>query len=120
MAGRLDPQALMRNPPGRLKRDPSPLNTVLDNLATTTGIELEIFTQTTPTLASAALLGYIYDTMIVDEGETSPGCPYIHGRIEQVERFAISMDGRGRADQIAALQADKPEIKQDKTFVDDE
>lgn len=117
MPGRRDPQDLVKSPPGQLRRDPEPLTVVLKNLATTSGVELEIFTQTTPTLARAALLGYIFDTMIVDEGQTSPGCPYVHGRIEQVERFAISMDGRGRADQIAALHSDRPQQAEKETFV---
>ena len=116
MAGRIDPQRLMKDPPGRFRRDPEPLNIVLDNLATTSGVELEIFTQTTPALASAALLGYIYNCMIIDEEQTAPGCPYVTGRIEQVERFAVSMDGRGRADQIAALQSTRPPEKEKTTI----
>lgn len=103
-----DADSLLRSPLGIPRKDPDALTTVLDNLATTGGVELEIFTRTTPTLAKAALLGYIYNTMIIDSGESSPGCPYVLGRIEQLERFAVSMDGGGRADQIAALQSSKP------------
>lgn len=86
------------------KRDP-PLTVVLDYLTTVDGKGLEILTHTTPELAKAALIGFIYNSTIIEEGETSPGCPYVCERIEQVERFAVSIDGHGRADLIEALRA---------------
>lgn len=105
MAGK-DPSSLLKGgASARPQRRAPPLTVVLDNLAVTEGKALEILTRTTPELARAALVGFIFNSTIIEEGFNAPGCPYVRDRIEQVERFAVSIDAQGREDQIEALRA---------------
>lgn len=74
-----------------------PVAIVLKNLTISEGKKLEILTRTNPALANAAQIGYIFSTMF--------GSKYVAGRVEHIECLAISMDGKGREEQISALQA---------------
>ena len=102
-----DPQTLLSGKGSKSHRRDPPLTVVLDYLTTTEGEQLEVLTKTTPMLASAALIGLIYTKTIIDEGSDSVGCEYVSSRVEQIERMAISMDGKGRDDLISALSAGK-------------
>lgn len=104
---RRDPNELLRGNHDAPRRRGPPLTVVLDYLATTSGEQLEVLTQTNPVLAEAALVGMIYSRTIIDEGSDAPGCLYVENRIEQLERLAISMGGKGRDDLISALAAGK-------------
>lgn len=75
----------------------APITVVLNNLTTTEGRKLEILTRTNPNLANAAQIGFIFYNMY--------GSKYVRDRVEQIECLAISMDGKGREEQISALQA---------------
>lgn len=101
-----DPMSMLRGSGSQAprKRDP-PLTVVLDNLVATEGKRLEVLTKTTTELARAAVIGFIFDATIIEEGFTEPGCYYVRERVEQCERFAVSIDGKGRDDQIEALRA---------------
>lgn len=81
-----------------------PVSVVVSNLLTEDGARLELLTRNNPTLAKAAQIGFIFSTMIKEE-DGSTGCPYVGERIEHIERLAVSEGGKGREDQIAALQA---------------
>lgn len=90
---------LLSNPAPLVKDSspPAPVTVVLDNLTVTEGKKLNILTRTNPNLANAVQIGYIYTTMF--------GSQYVGGRVETIEQMAISMDGKGREEQIGALQA---------------
>lgn len=75
----------------------APVSVVLKNLTETEGKKLEVLTRTNPALANAAQIGYIFSHVF--------GSKYVAGRVELIERLAISMDGKGREEQISALQA---------------
>lgn len=75
----------------------APVTVVLNNLTTVEGKKLEILTRTNPNLAEAAQVGFIFSRMF--------GSQYVASRVELIERLAISMDGKGREEQINALQA---------------
>lgn len=96
---------LLRHPQRPQGHPDPPVTVVLDNLSTTEGVRLQALTRTTPALAAAVLIGFIFNTTIIEEGCDEPGCDYIAQYIEHLERLAVSMDGKGRDDQIAALQA---------------
>ena len=113
-----------------MKQD-APVNTVLNNFMIPSGPGLELLTRTTPNLARAGEICMIYGTMFKQEdgsfsynadGTTQPkvygtmvcfgnkegdtmGIPYMRDFSAQLMRFAVSMDGKGREEQIAALQA---------------
>lgn len=86
-----------------MKQD-APVNTVLDNFMIPEGPGLELLTRTTPNLARAGEICMIYGTMIENEDGTM-GIPYMREYYAQIMRFAVSMDGKGRQEQIDALQA---------------
>lgn len=86
-----------------MKQD-APVNTVLSNFMIPDGPGLELLTRTTPNLARAGEICLIYGTMIEAEDGT-PGIPYMRDLFAQLMRFAVSMDGKGRQEQIDALQA---------------
>lgn len=90
---------LLSNPAPVIKEStpPAPITVVLDNLTVTEGKKLHILTRTNPSLANAVQIGFIYSTMFNSE--------YVAGRVESIEQLAISMDGKGREEQIGALQA---------------
>lgn len=75
----------------------APVTVVLNNLTTVEGKKLEILTRTNPNLADAAQVGFIFSKMF--------GSQYVAQRVELIERLAISMEGKGREEQINALQA---------------
>lgn len=75
----------------------APVSVVLKNLMTTQGKELEVLTRTNTNLADAAQIGFIFASIY--------GSKYVAARVELIERLAISMDGKGREEQINALQA---------------
>lgn len=97
---------MLADPPERTTRDKveAPVTGVLRNFMVEDGKRLELMTRANPTLARAAQIGFIFANMIkTDDGAT--GSAYVSGRIEQIERLAVSLSGLGRQDQIAALQA---------------
>lgn len=75
----------------------APVTVVLRNLKVTEGKDLEVLTRTNPNLANAAQIGFIFSSMY--------GSKYVAQRVELIERLAVSMDGKGREEQISALQA---------------
>lgn len=79
------------------KKPDAPIAVVLNNLTTVEGKKLEILTRTNPNLAEAAQVGFIFRKMF--------GSSYVAERVELIDRLAISMDGKGREEQISALQA---------------
>lgn len=95
-----DAADLLSNPSqiakGSSKPD-APVSVVLKNLMTTQGKELEVLTRTNTNLADAAQIGFIFASIY--------GSKYVAARVELIERLAISMDGKGREEQINALQA---------------
>lgn len=94
-----DPQELRENPQIRPRSGMPelPVNTAIKQLTKLGGDELEISTRSNPTLARAASVGYIYSHVY--------GSKYVQGRIEQIERLAISAGGAGRRDMIDAVKA---------------
>lgn len=86
-----------------MKQD-APVNTVLNNFMIPSGPGLELLTRTTPNLARAGEICMIYGTMFKQE-DGSMGIPYMRDFSAQLMRFAVSMDGKGREEQISALQA---------------
>lgn len=86
-----------------MKQD-APVNTVLNNFMIPSGPGLELLTRTTPNLARAGEICMIYGTMFKQEDGTM-GIPYMRDFSAQLMRFAVSMDGKGREEQISALQA---------------
>lgn len=88
---RKEPNILMRSTPEL------PVNTAIDQLTQLSGDRLEISTRSSPMLARAASVGYIYSHTF--------GSGYVQGRIEQVERLAVSNGGEGRKDMIEAVRA---------------
>lgn len=82
----------------------APVNTVLNNFMIPSGPGLELLTRTTPNLARAGEICMIYGTMFKQEDGTM-GIPYMRDFSAQLMRFAVSMDGKGREEQISALQA---------------
>lgn len=85
--------------PRQAKRD-LPVNTALGQLTTLSGQGLEITTRTDTALAHAAAFAYIYASVYHSA--------YVQGRIEQVERLAISREGAGRRDLIDTVKAGGP------------
>lgn len=85
--------------PRQGKRD-LPVNTALGQLTTLEGQGLEITTRTDTALAHAAAFAYIYTSIYHSA--------YVRGRIEQVERLAISREGAGRRDLIDTVKAGGP------------
>lgn len=69
------------------------------------GKKLELMTRANPTMARAAQICYIFSTMIKMNDSEVVGSKYVAGRMEQLERLGVGMNGLGRQDQIAALQA---------------
>jgi hypothetical protein len=95
-----DASDLLTNPANIAKapsKPDAPVSVVLKNLMTTEGKELEILTRTNPNLANAAQIGFIFASIY--------GSKYVAARVELIERLAISMEGKGREEQISALQA---------------
>lgn len=86
-----------------MKQD-APVNTVLNNFMIPSGPGLELLTRTTPQLAKAGEICLIYGTQFVMEDGTM-GSAYVRELGSQLMRFAVSMDGKGREEQIGALQA---------------
>ena len=75
----------------------TPFDKATDLLSTTEGKTLEIMTRTTQEIAEAAAISYGLSTMF--------GLSYIKGRMEQIERLAISRGGQGRTDIVDSLKA---------------
>lgn len=74
-----------------------PVNTALDNLTQLSGDRLEISTRSNVTLNRAAASAFIYTSTF--------GSAYAKGRIEQIERLAVSSAGEGRKDIIETIRA---------------
>lgn len=85
----------------------APIQTAYKYLTVTEGHLLELMTRVNPTLARAAQLGYIFNTTILHDTPDGAqfGNTYVAGTLEQIERFAVSMNGAGRTELIDALSA---------------
>lgn len=94
------PQSLKRSPKLAIRSKPDlPINSVVRELVNQSGPALETTTCCTRELAYAAAMGHLYGSTI------SFGSIWVTSRIDQLLRLAISIDGRGRQDLIAALAA---------------
>ena len=82
-----------------------PVSIVLDYFALESGKRLELLTRTNPNLARAAQIGLIFTRHIRPEPTHDSQSLYVLGRVEQLERLAVSIDSGGRMDMIAALDA---------------
>lgn len=82
---------------GHSKAQELPINRVADDLTSLEGPKLEIMTRTTIPMVKACQIGYIYAECL--------GSSYVRGRIDQMMRLAVSMDGGGRQDMIESLRA---------------
>lgn len=91
--------SLIDNPVFQQQAQPPelPVRTALSKLTTTKGDDLEMTTRATPQIVRAAQVGYIYARIY--------GSSYIQGRVEQMERLAVSMGGQGRRDLIDTVEA---------------
>lgn len=109
MAKRRDPEELRGGVPAAMMAEPvepvPPVSVVLDYFALDTGTRLELLTRTNPNLARAAQIGYIFTNHIKPTAERNGQSLYVSGRVEQLERLAVSIDSGGRLDMIAALDA---------------
>lgn len=74
-----------------------PVNTAIDQLTRTSGDDLELSTRSNPRMFAAASVGYIYTHVF--------GSKYVQGRVEQMERLAVSTNGQGRRDLIDTVKA---------------
>lgn len=82
----------------------APINTVLTNFMTESGPGLELLTRTTPQLARCAEICMIFGSQIkMEDGKM--GSPFVRELWALIMRMSVSMDGRGRQEQIEALQA---------------
>ena len=99
MASKKTSEDLRKNPNITIKSGAPelPVNTAISQLTRLEGNELEISTRSGPVMARAAAVGYIYTHVF--------GSGYVQGRIEQLERLAISAGGQGRKDLIEAVKA---------------
>ncbi len=107
MAARKDSSELLKDSPGiskRQKPDP-PVTVVLRDLMSDEGHPLELTSRLNPMMARAAQIGLIFGTMLKCPVTGEVGSSYVRSRIEQIERLGVSMNGAGRQDLIAALQA---------------
>ena len=95
--------SLIDNPVFQQQAQPPelPVRTALSKLTTTKGDDLEMTTRATPQIVRAAQVGYIYARIY--------GSSYIQGRVEQMERLAVSMGGQGRRDLIDTVEAIDPQ-----------
>lgn len=75
----------------------TPFDKAYGALMTTTGPRLELLTRTTPRLAVA--IGHSFNRI------ANFGSIYQVRFISTIERLSVSMDGKGRAEMIQALQA---------------
>jgi hypothetical protein len=75
----------------------TPFTQAIDLLAVTGDKELELMHRSTRQIADAAAISY---NMIYRFGTR-----YMRGYIEQIERFSVSMGGRGREEVVQSLQA---------------
>ena len=74
-----------------------PVKNVTDKLYKTDGKELEIVTRANPMLIRAVTFGNVYCGRFNSK--------YAQGRVDQLMRLAISMEGQGRTDLIECLRA---------------
>lgn len=74
-----------------------PVSRGMDHLTTTKGAELEILTRTSVAIVRAIDAGSVFAARYRSR--------YIQARIEQMERLAISNDGKGRDEIIRVIQA---------------
>ncbi len=81
----------------RRKNTPLPVNAAIEQLTRRNGVALEMSTRATPTMVRAASLAYIYTSVYHSQ--------YVQGRMEQVERLAVSMGGEGRRELIDVVRA---------------
>lgn len=97
---------LKKNPMLVNKIDPNtpPVSFVLSNLLTTGGKQLEIMTRSTPEMQKARTTTFFFATQIkTRRGGT--GIEYANEMYEQLMRLSCSLNGEGRKEQIACLQA---------------
>lgn len=103
-----DPIDLGRHPqapPTKNGKPVPPIAIVLDNLMTEEGERLELLTRANPNLVKAAKVALFFSSQLLDDDGTTIGIGYAKKQIEQAMRFAVSLGGRGRQEQIDALNA---------------
>lgn len=74
-----------------------PVNGIADKLTQEQGTKLEINTRANPKLVNAVAFGYVYTTRFHSS--------YVQGRLDELMRLAVSMDGKGRNELIDCLRA---------------
>lgn len=74
-----------------------PVNGIADKLTQEQGSKLEINTRANPKLVNAVAFGYVYTTRFHST--------YAQGRLDELMRLAVSMDGKGRNELIECLRA---------------
>lgn len=74
-----------------------PINRVTDELTHTSGEDLELSARVNPRLVNAVQVGFIFSESLHSD--------YVRGRIEQMLRLSVSMDGKGRQELIDTLSA---------------
>ena len=84
-------------PGGNMQPIDTPFNQVVDMLTVTEGKKLELMTRANKAMADAMSVGY----SMVFRFDSN----YIGGRIDQLKRLAVSMNGKGRAELVQSLQA---------------
>ena len=75
----------------------SPYDKALDMLSVLSGPQLEIMTRTNPRMIEACNVAYNIFCNFHSE--------YIVGRVDQIMRFAVSMQGKGRTEVVESLKA---------------
>lgn len=95
-----NPQSLKRTPKFAVRSKPDlPINSVVREMVNQTGPSLELTTRCTQQIAYAAAMCHLYGA------EISFASEWVNSRKDQILRLAISIDGHGRQDLIAALAA---------------
>lgn len=75
----------------------TPFDQAIDLLSRTRGDSLELMCRTTHEVAEATAVAY---SMVARFGTR-----YVQGRIEQIQRLTVSIQGKGRAEVVQSLQA---------------
>ena len=81
---------------------PAPVVEVISNLMETGGVRLEVLTRTNQALARACAMQLIFARIKDTDGKTGLG--YAVERVEQTKRLSVSMGGKGREEQLLAIE----------------
>lgn len=98
MAAKKSPMEIGNGGPQQDRGRPDPpVSKGLGYLMTVNGMGMEILTRTRPKIVRAIDAGTVYVYRYCS--------PYIQGRIEQIERLAVSDEGLGREELIRMIEA---------------